>query len=84
MRWVGGGEGGATLVGALETEIGVACFPRAGGGAGRRRGAPFGAAFLPEIAELINVDMLPRFRAARHSHSMSPRMLNSGHNTERN
>jgi hypothetical protein len=30
----------------------------AGGPAGRRRGGAFGAAFLPDVAELINVDML--------------------------
>lgn len=34
--------------------MGVDCF---GGGAGRRRGAPLGAVFLPDTAELINVDM---------------------------
>jgi len=30
----------------------------AGGPAGRRRGGAFGAAFLPDVAELINVDMV--------------------------
>lgn len=30
----------------------------AGGPAGRRRGGAFGAAFLPEVAELISVDMV--------------------------
>ena len=55
-------------MGALETEMGVACFLEAGGGGGtgRRRGAPFGAAFLPATAELISVDMLFRMRAQRH------------------
>ena len=30
----------------------------AGGPAGRRRGGAFGAAFLPDVAELIKVDMM--------------------------
>ena len=54
---MGGGEGGATLVCALETEMGVDAFPVAGGGAARRRGGAFGAAFLPATAELISVDI---------------------------
>jgi hypothetical protein len=55
---VGGGEGGGTLVRALETERGVDCFAAPGGGAGRRRGAPFGALLLPGTAELMSVDMV--------------------------
>ena len=54
MGCVGGGEGGATLVWALETDAGVDCFAAPGG---LRRGAPFGAAFLPATAELISVDI---------------------------
>ena len=50
--------GGATLVGALEIDTGVAAFAAgAAGGGGRRRGAAFGAAFLPDTAELISVDI---------------------------
>ena len=55
---VGGGDGGATLVCVLEAEMGVDCFAAPGGGAGRRRGAPFGAVFLPDTAELMRVDMI--------------------------
>ena len=56
---MGGGVGGAILVGALDIETGVAAFAAAAaaGGGGRRRGAAFGAAFLPDTAELISVDM---------------------------
>lgn len=71
--WVGGGVGGAiaTLCGAEDsatgcsaTGVGVGLATGAGGGAdepggpaGRRRGGAFGAAFLPEVAELMSVDM---------------------------
>ena len=54
---MGGGDGGGTLVWALETESGVDCFVAPGGGAGRRRGAPLGALLLPGTAELMSVDM---------------------------
>ena len=38
---------------------GAAAAAVAGGGpAGRRRGGAFGAAFLPDVAELISVDMV--------------------------
>jgi hypothetical protein len=34
----------------------------AGGAAGRRRGGALGAAFLPDVAELMSVDMAHRHR----------------------
>jgi hypothetical protein len=37
--------------------MGLDCFGAPGGGAGRRRGAPFGAVFLPDTAELMRVDI---------------------------
>ena len=45
------GLGGAVFAGG-------AAAAGAGGPAGRRRGGAFGAAFLPEVAELISVDMV--------------------------
>ena len=59
---MGAGEGGATLVGALGMDMGVASPPAGGvggGGATRRRGAALGPAVLPDTAELISVDILP-------------------------
>ena len=59
---VGGGVAGATDVGALETDTGVAAFACVGvelaaTGGGLRRGGAFGSDLLPETAELIRVDM---------------------------
>ena len=46
--------------GAVLADAGAAAG--AGGPAGRRRGGAFGAAFLPDVAELISVDMTGRVR----------------------
>lgn len=71
---VGGGVGGAAAAGVgcdVEEDSAVVCSATgfgavfaggaaagAGGPAGRRRGGAFGAAFLPDVAELISVDMV--------------------------
>jgi hypothetical protein len=75
---VGGGVGGAagdasvgrdtveSAAGRSATGFGVVFAGGAGAGAGgpagRRRGGALGAAFLPEVAELISVDMMVLWR----------------------
>jgi len=75
--WVGGGVGGAAIdaigcniedsaVGCSATGFGAGFAAGAEAGpAGRRRGGAFGAAFLPDVAELINVDMAALTRLHR-------------------
>lgn len=48
----------ATGLGAVLAGGAGAAATGAAGPAGRRRGGAFGAAFLPEVAELISVDMV--------------------------
>lgn len=74
--WVGGGDRGpaATLSDAEDSATGCCATgfgaglatgvgaDEPGGPAGRRRGGAFGAAFLPEVAELISVDMTRYWR----------------------
>jgi hypothetical protein len=67
--WVGGGVGSAapdagigcvvevSAVGCSATVFGAGLTAGAGGPAGRRRGGALGAAFLPDVAELMSVDM---------------------------
>ena len=69
---VGGGVGCGATVDAPSTGV-VACSSvsfgagfaggaDAGGAAGRRRGGALGAAFLPDVAELMSVDIVHRHR----------------------
>jgi hypothetical protein len=76
--WVGGGVGcGAAAVTGVDSDAelevvgAVACSSvgfgagfagGAGGAAGRRRGGALGAAFLPDVAELMSVDIAHRHR----------------------
>jgi hypothetical protein len=76
--WVGGGVGcGAAVVAGVDWEVELAVFGTvpcssvgfvtgfadgAGGAAGRRRGGALGAAFLPDVAELMSVDIAHRHR----------------------
>jgi hypothetical protein len=67
--WVAGGVGNAApdagvgcgvrvfVMGCSATVFGAGLAAGAGGPAGRRRGGALGAAFLPDVAELMSVDM---------------------------
>lgn len=75
--WVGGGVGCRAVVDAVDwdaglgapgtltcssTGFGAGFAGGAGGAAGRRRGGALGAAFLPDVAELMSVDIVHRHR----------------------